>query len=273
MPTPLLIACFLPLLPAAVFCDEPVLYIPLLEKTPAIDGDLSDWKDHAFSDGVWDIDRLRRTSWFDPLRNRLTDHGGEPRPLEDLRARYYTAWDRDYLYFAVEAVDNVNDVADPGHEEKRWYFKDSVCWFMESPRDEAPEKFGRGDNAFCFVIDASNPRHGAWWRHGAPGETYIEEPIPSAAVDYVISMIPSGTSAGDFTLEARVAMAPTLGASDPEWQPPEVGHVYSLEIVHCDPDGGPYGGHFILYGTGDDDSTWFKAVLVGSSGPIERRKE
>ncbi len=273
MPTPLFIACFLSLLPSVGLSGEPVLHIPLLETKPVIDGDLSDWKDNAFSDGVWDIDRLRRTSWFDPRRNRLTDHGNEPRPADDLRARYYTGWDREYLYFGVEAVDNVNDVTDPEPEDKRWYFRDSVCWFMEAPRDEAPERFGTGDNAFCFVIDAARPRHGAWWRHGSPGKNYIEEPIPPAAVDYAISMTRSDTSAGDFTLEARVATAPTLGASDPDWRPPEVGHVYSLEIVHCDPDGGAYGGHFILYGTGDDDSTWFKAVLVGPSGPVERREE
>ena len=82
----------------------------------------------------------------------------------------------------------------------------------------------------------------------------------------------SGT-AGDFTLEARVAMNPTLGESDPNWQPPEIGHVYSLEIVHCDPDGGSYGGHFILYGTGDIDNTWLKAILVGPNSTTQREKE
>jgi hypothetical protein len=66
-------------------------------------------------------------------------------------------------------------------------------------------------------------------------------------------------------------MAPTLGQSDPAWHPPQVGDVYSLEIVHTDPDGGNYGGHFLLYGRGDDDATWGKAVLVEPAKPVERR--
>lgn len=259
--------------PIILFADEPVIHIPMLPTAPVIDGDLSEWKDLAFSDGVWDIDRLRHTSWFEPWRNRLTDHGNEPHPHNDLRARYYTAWDSNYLYFGVEAVDNVNDVVDPSPEDKRWYFKDSICWFMEAPRDEAPEFFGQGDNALCFVIDTDRPQYAAWWRHGAPGKNYIEEPIPTQAVEYEIQMTPQNSSAGDFTLEARVAMNPTLGESDPNWQPPEIGHVYSLEIVHCDPDGGSYGGHFILYGTGDNDNTWRKAILVGPNSTTQREKE
>src|SRR5574340_585827 len=67
---------------------------PLLEKAPAIDGDLAEWKDYAFTDGVWDIYRVMHTPWFDPGRNRLTDHGNEPRPEDDLSARYYIAWDK-----------------------------------------------------------------------------------------------------------------------------------------------------------------------------------
>ena len=128
-----------------------------------------------------------------------------------------------------------------------------------------------GDNAFCFVIDAKKPPYGAWWRHGAPGKTYIEEPLPATAVDYTIRMNPWGRSRGDFILEARVAMAPTLGKSSPRWHTPRVGDVYGLEIVHTDPDGGDYGGHFLIYGRGDDDSTWGRMVLAAPIQPIERK--
>ena len=249
------------------------IYAPLLREAPNIDGDLSEWKESAFTDGVWDIYRLRPTPWFDPMRNRLTDHGDEPSPEDDLQSRYYIAWDEKYLYLGAESRDNVNDVDDPEHEDKRWYFKDCICWFMEAPYDEAPERFGQGDNAFCFVIDADKPSYAAWWRHGAPGENYIEEPIPTAAVDYEIRMNPWGRNKADFILEARVDMAATFGRSDPRWTPPKIGDVYSLEIVQTDPDGGPYGGHFILYGSGDDDSTWSKLVLVGPLRPLTRLEE
>ena len=268
----LLLLIALPAMPQAHW--NPDLYpihVPKLAKPPRIDGDLSEWKWVAHSDGVWDITRLRQMPWYDPAINRLTDHGNEPSIEDDLQARYYIAWDDRYMYFGAEVKDNVNDVADPQHEPKRWYFKDAICWFLEAPRDGISEKFGQGDNAFCFVIDASRPPYGAWWRHGAPGKTYIEEPLPKTTVDYALKMNPWKRSAADFVLEARVAMAPTFGKSDPNWRPPRVGDVYGLEIVHTDPDGGDYGGHFIIYGNGDDDATWGRMMLTGPIQPIERK--
>ena len=154
--------------------DTYAMQIPLLERAPVIDGDLSEWKGLAFHDGVWDVFRVMHSPWFDGSRNRLTLHGREGSPEDDLSARYYMAWDRTYLYLGVEARDNVNDVADPAHEPKRWYFKDAVCWFVEAPRDKKPEQFGRGDNAFCFVMDTRKPPYGAWWRHGTTDKTYVE---------------------------------------------------------------------------------------------------
>lgn len=240
--------------------------VPRLERPPVIDGDLGEWKQRAFHDGLWDMARLRHTPWFDPAINRLTSHGNEPLPEEDLAARYYIAWDERYLYLGAEVKDNVNDVNDPAHEPKRWYYKDAICWFIEAPRLPTAKTFGEADNAFCFVIDASRPDYGAWWRHGAPGRTYIEQPLPKDAVQYSIRQ-----RGGDFTLEARVAMAPTLGVSSPQWHAPRVGDVYGLEIVHTDPDGGDYGGHFLIYGRGDDDATWGRMELTGPIQPIERK--
>jgi glyoxylase-like metal-dependent hydrolase (beta-lactamase superfamily II) len=240
--------------------------IPKLEQPPTIDGDLSEWKHRAFHDGVWDLARLRQTPWFDPRINRLTIHGAEPSVEDELQARYYTAWDDKYLYLGAEVRDNVNDVADPKHEPKRWYYKDAVCWFIEAPRQAAGRKFGEGDNAFCFVADTSRPYYAAWWRHGAPGKTYIEELLTAA--DYLVRR--TGRE-GDFVLEARVDMARTLGASTPRWRAPQPGDVYGIEIVHTDPDGGDYGGHFLLYGRGDDDSTWTPATLVGSIPALARK--
>ena len=242
--------------------------VPMLVKAPVIDGNLDEWKRVAFHDGVWDIHRLSQSPWYDPARNRLTDHGNEPRPEDDLAARYYLAWDAKYLYLGAEVKDNVNDVSDPAHEDKRWYFKDAICWFIEAPRDEINEQFGQGDNAFCFVIDARRPPYAAWWRHGAPGKTYIEEPLPKSAVEWALKM-----KGANFVLEAKVEMAATLAKSDPNWRPPKIGDTYGLEIVHTDPDGGGYGGHLILYGTGDDDNTWGIMKLTGPQKPVERKKE
>ncbi len=247
------------------------LPIPRLEKPPAIDGDLAEWKYFAFSDGVWDILRVRTTPWYDPRVNRLTDHGNEPPPEDDLNARYYMAWDDKYLYLGAEVHDNVNDVDDPAPSPERWYYKDAICWFIQAPRREGSRKFGLGDNAFCFVADARKPPNGAWWRHGTPQKTFVEEPIPKSAVDYTIRMDPWKTGKGDFILEARVEMASTFGQSDPGWRPPKPGDEYSLEIVHTDPDGGDYGAHLLIYGKGDDDATWIPIRLTGPLAPVVRR--
>jgi hypothetical protein len=262
------------LLALPALAQKPDLYnwpirVPRLVDAARIDGDLADWRDRAHTDGVWDLERLRQTPWFDPARNRLTLHAGEGGIAEDLQARYYMAWDSRYLYLGAEVRDNVNDVADPAHQDKRWYFKDAICWFVEAPRLAAAKRFGEGDNAFCFVIDTSRPRYGAWWRHGAPGKTYIEEPLPASAAEYAIRRGPGG----DFTLEARVAMAPTFGASTAQWKAPREGDVYGVEIVHTDPDGGGYGGHLLIYGRGDEDETWGWMVLAPPIEPLTRKPE
>jgi len=247
--------------------------VPKLEAAPTIDGDLSEWREQAFSDGVWDIHRLRHTPWYEADRNRLTDHGESASLEDDLQARYYLAWDNQYLYFGAESRDNVNDCDDPAHEDSRWYYKDCVCWFVEAPRDDIPEEFGQGGNGFCFVIDPARPSYGAWWRHGNPDTTYIEEPLPLGAVDYEIRMDPWSRSPADFVLEARVAMAPTLGVSDPDWRPPRQGDEYGLSVVHTDPDGGAYGGHFIVYGIGRNDGYWARMFLGGPSQPPGRKAD
>jgi hypothetical protein len=68
-------------------------------------------------------------------------------------------------------------------------------------------------------------------------------------------------------------MASTFGVSDGEWRAPKIGDEYGLEIVHTDPDGGDYGGHFLIYGKGDDDSTWGTMKLVGPVKPLERKPD
>ena len=175
-----LLPFFAPPAQGQTLVEHPPLYVPHLADAPTIDGNLDEWKQAAHHDGVWDIYRLRHASWYDGgARNRLTDQApDEPTLEDDLRARYYMAWDEAYLYFGAEVHDNVNDVDDPNPAPRRWMFKDSICWFMEAPRDEAPERFGRGDNAFCFVADASMPDYGAWWRYGTPEDTYQESQMP-----------------------------------------------------------------------------------------------
>lgn len=261
--------------PVALFADRPI-NVPFLQQAPTIDGDLSEWKDFAHNDGLWDMRRIAETSFYAldrGARNRLTNHGNEQHISDDLSARYYIAWDKKNLYFGAEVYDNINDSNDPEPADKRWYFNDAICWFMEGPRDRANERFGQGDNAFCFTAAKQRAPHHAWWRHGTDTQTYVEEPIPKASVDYTVKMNPWGQDKGNFVLEARVDLASTFGQSDSRWSAPQIGDEYSMEIVHTDPDGGDYGGHFMIYGNGDDDNTWELMVLVGPRQPLERLSE
>ncbi len=250
----------------SLLLSQAIIHVPRLAEEPVIDADLSEWKDLAFHDGVWDIYRLQHTPWFDDhRRNRLTlqSEDGDVHPGDDLSARYYIAWDAEYIYMGAEVQDNFNDTEHPDEAPKTWYFKDSICWFLEAPGDDAPEEFERGDNAFCFEADESKKK-AAWWRHGSDTEEYLEDPLPD--YDYDVKVSPSG----NFVMEARVKMASTFPISDSSWTPPKVGDEYRMEIVHCDPDGGPYGGHFMIYGTGDDDSSWARMILIDEQPGIER---
>ncbi|NQV51671.1 MAG: hypothetical protein HQ500_00730 [Flavobacteriales bacterium] len=238
------------------------LSIPYLSESPNIDGDLDDWKAAAFSDGTWNMERIKRTPWYVPKRNRLMVDEGEDTSGVDLEAQYYMGWEGEYLYFGAEVRDNVHDVMDAKHEPKRWYYKDAIAFFMEAPRDTVAEKFGEGDHAFCFVMDEQKPAYGAWWRHGSSEQAYIEEPLPAGAVEYVVRMNPWGERSADYIFEGRVNMRATFGTSvnlSDGFEDLE----FSMMIVHCDPDGGEYGGHMLIYGKGDDDATWMKMKLEG----------
>jgi hypothetical protein len=252
--------------------ESEVRKLPFLVDQPEIDGNIDEWKSIAFTDGVWDLQRIQKSSWYHPKRNRLTVEPSEDTTLLDLNAAYYMAWDDKYLYFAAEVRDNVHDVEEKMHESKRWYYKDAIAWFIESPIDDEPEKFALGDHAFAFVIDTLKPDYGAWWRHGSNTETFIEEPIPAESVDYAIVMDPWGRSPADYIIEARVARS-LLSIGGYDMNQSEAFDSIGMMIVHCDPDGGEYGGHLLIYGKGDDDSTWSEFKLDKSPIPIIKRSD
>lgn len=239
--------------------EIPVREIPFLSEEPIIDGDLSEWEDLSFSDGHWDINRVMKSSWYSPKRNKGTIHQGEDTTQADLIATYYAAWDEHYLYLGAKIEDNHIDVEEMNHQDKRWYYKDAIAWFIEAPRDTIPEKFAGGDHAFAFILDKAKPGYGAWWRHGNSDESYIEEALPANAMNYEVVEENDGT----YVLEAKIDMQKTFGYEDPNWTTPRIGDSYSMMIVHCDPDGGEYGGHLLIYGEGDLDSSWGEIILVG----------
>jgi hypothetical protein len=86
-------------------------------------------------------------------------------------------------------------------------------------------------------------------------------------------MNPWRRSPGDFVRETRVEMAATLKVGNSDWLPPKVGDEYGIEIVERGPDAGDYGKHFLVYGNGDDDSTWGRMKLIGPIRPVVHRWE
>jgi hypothetical protein len=248
-----------------VICQQHVSHkIPFLHNAPKIDGDLSEWKMMAFGDGEWNLNRVKQSAWYESKRNKLTVEIKEDLAGIDLTAEYFIGWDHLYFYFGAEVCDNILDVDDSKHENKRWYYKDAIAWFIEFPRDSLAESFGDGDHAFCFVLDTLKPNYGAWWRHGNLDSTYIEEALPKNVVDYVIRAEQLSSGSWKYTLEARVDMSRTFGLNKSDWKAPVIGDSIGLMLVHCDPDGGDYGGHLLIYGKGDNDSTWTKFTLTQS---------
>ncbi len=269
---PLLAACQAPEPKGAAEKNAPFLSIPYISTPVQLDGKLEEWKEKAYCDGWWDLDRLRHADWYDPGRNRLTNHGEENTAADDLRSRYYIAWSDSFLYLGAEVHDNVNDVTESRHAPRRWYYKDAIAFFVEAPLDSVNESFGEGDHGFAFVIDSLRPDYAAWWRHGTADSSFIEEPLPPQAGSYAIHFDPWGQSPADYVLEAKIAMYQTFATSDPAWRAPREGDRYRLMIVHCDPDGGEYGGHLLIYGKGDADESWQELRLSGEIDGIERRE-
>ena len=140
--------------------EQEVKEIPELLQTPTIDGDLSDWKEKAYNNGTWDLERIKKSSWYDPKRNRLNVDEGEDPAHIDLSSRYYMAWDDRYLYFGAEVTDNVNDVTESKHQLKRWYYKDAIAWFIEAPRDNKPAGRSSSAKSLCSCARA----HRCWLR-------------------------------------------------------------------------------------------------------------
>lgn len=247
--------------------------IPKIEVPVKIDGDLSEWKTLSFTDGVWDIFRVSKCSWFCE-RNRLTRQNPDDMLLDDLSARYYTGWDEKYMYFGAEVKDNFNDVNSPPGLRHKMCFMDAVAWYLEMPADDKNEKFDPEINCLWFIADADKPEHGAFWRHSIKGkESYIFEPMPENAVEYEVTMNPWNRSKADYIIEGKVEMAKIFKANGLDFKTPKTGDIYRMMIVHTDPDGGDYGGHLLIYGSGDKENTWGKFILSEKAKPIQRKEE
>lgn len=256
----------------------PVIEVPKLASKPKIDGDLSDWQAHAWTNGVWDFERMKKQPEFAELVTwaRIQDSGEEPPgtalTAADITGEYFMAWDDEGLYLGVRATDNVHDVSGGSPNPAAWWLKDSCSWYFDVPHDGDGLFVESGDHVFSFVADDTYPAGGAWWRLGELPVPTVTEVIANGSRGWRLSRswleiplsaqyrvkIDPGTA--NYVIEAFVPF-------DLTWlTTPAIGDtIGGPMIVHTDPDGGPeeFGGQLQLLGAGDDDGTWADMVFVG----------
>ena len=155
----------------------------------------------------------RHAPWSDPKINRLTDHGNEPALEDDLAARYYIAWDSQYLYLGAEVTDNSNDVSDPARTQALVLQRRNLLVYR-SATHTASQKVRRGRQCVMFVIDACKPDYG----HGggaAAGQDVHRRTDSKKRPPIRHPHAAERETKGHFILEARIAMIPTLGVEQP----------------------------------------------------------
>ena len=241
----ILLSALLPLLG----CAQSQMDIPHANVSLNIDGDLADWKNYAYSQGKWNLKRSSSEPWHSPKRSRLINEADEPTGSIDLSSTFYIAWSDSGLILGAEVEDNILDVVETEHLDERWYNKDGVAWFFELPYDTIPKRFAAGSVALCFIADTSYPEYGAWMRYGNDSADYLEQAIPKETQEYSVKVTTDG-----YIIEAFVSWE--LFRKYGQFSEEITETLGSMMIVNCDPDGGEYGGHLLIYGKGDNDATW-----------------
>ncbi len=142
-----------------------------------VDGDLSDWKDYAFTEGHWTLSRMldANRAWFSTQNSWLgtdVDHGpeGTAGTDEDLGATFYAAWDDNFLYVGMEATDNAVDNSSSGDEILGAWTRESFGLFIDAVHDGDGIDQIRGDYVWFLTAWETPDARGMPWLHGE-GET------------------------------------------------------------------------------------------------------
>ena len=246
----ILLSALLPILG----CAQSQIDVPHANVRLNIDGDLAEWKNSAHSQGEWNLKRSSSEAWYSPKRSRFINEADEPKGSVDLSSTFYIARTDSGLILGAEVEDNILDVVEKEHLDERWYNKDGVAWFFELPYDTIPERFAAGNIALCFIADTSYPRYGAWMRYGNDSADYLEQTIPKEMQEYAVKVTANG-----YIIEAFVSWQLFRDYGQLSGEITEI--IGSMMIVNCDPDGGEYGGHLLIYGKGDNDATWTQIIF------------
>ena len=251
----------------------------------AVDGDLSDWKDFAFTEGHWTMSRMldANRGWLSTAASFLgtdVDQGpeGTAGTDEDLGATFYAAWDDNFLYFGMEATDNAVDNSSSGDEILGAWTRETFGLYIDAPHDGDSATYIRGDYNYWFTAwDTPDPR-AMPFRHGE-GETenvwthlpnlpermyaYARPPVDASAFNF------DDPYGANFTIEVRLAHASAFEFS-PEVLPIE-GKTMGMGFLITSSDGEGSSGReqLAIYMASDDDGTWSDFTFVRSDVAVE----
>ena len=258
--------------------------VPKLLFKPTIDGDISEWEEFAFTDGVWDIDRITGQPWFSTATGLLdavndqTNESNEPDGSalgpDDLTTQYWLAWDDEGMWGGVRAQDNVHDVGASNLLPSRWPWRDACSWFVDVMHEGFAEPNVIGHHIWSFVAEYPQREGTHWWRHG---EADVEN-LEVAAPPNVASMARVGGGNFDADYEIEMFMPwDNMIALSPNFNPSE-GWVIGIVVVSTDPDGTTpdggdiqdWGGQYVLWGSGAENGDFtLSAPIEGQPVAVE----
>ena len=255
-----------------------------------IDGDPSEWMDFAWSDGVWDWERVAASSWYGPEGVSKPpaatgpDEGAEAGTPDDFSVETFAAWDDDAVYFAFVVTDNIWDVHSVG-ESNSFANSDVACIVID-----AKGGFGR-------TTEESGYRNAGiaswWWRAGegstdgtaddlkrrishTVGETaqYFGEDVPEAQGRTIVD--PVGTSpnalGGSWVFEGKLTWQGIIDNTEETWAPPFEGREMGWIFFAIDADGAQGDSFFFLYGgapTSDAENYSWTTFVLGEDVAVE----
>jgi hypothetical protein len=225
--------------------------------TVTIDGDASEWMDYAYTDGVWDWDRISSQPWFNPEgvvkapSATGPDEGEEAGTADDFSFEGWVAWDDEGIVIAVSAIDNIWDVHSIG-DSGSFANSDVVSVFTDS-------KGGFGN--------VRTPGYASWWWRAHPGEgatwrRIIEglpddksqglsgEQIPESIGETIVDPVGASPNAlgGDWMFEGRMRWE-YWTARDENWAPPYEGREMGFAWLIIDADGAKLDGLYYVGGS------------------------
>jgi hypothetical protein len=210
--------------------------------TQAMWAEIVGWKDNEPGQGV-----------TDGLVNQLSECEGENaaevRTDADLFVNTWQAWDDDYLYIAIDVLDNVFDVV--GTQDGGYWERDGFFHEMTFVEGSTAEEIGGGETAYAFSAMAPEDQRYSItsWNYGLGANEYTffygDDPDSFLGTYSMVSLTDDG-----YQLESRTSWAHASRYLD-NWQVRsgwEFGNSYHV----LDPDGcDGYGGQF-QYGRDGD---------------------